>query len=622
MRAILALTGPLLLSADRSPAVSAEFGRRLRAAANAPGDAGPAQTDAAGEPRRRREADRAQARCDAQLARSGFSPAGACHGGTSCAGLMQRWRVLSAAWLAGCATSALEMAPDRPDRPWTPATTAIGRDHCRQARLPQRPTGKAMCCRPIRPSASVPPPPGVDATKVYSLPELIDLAESNNPSTRIAWNDARNVALAAGIAESAFLPNITASAVLAYQRRQRAWLALRRRVPAATLRQPARSRRCRCNGCCSTSASASAVVDAAKQGSVISNIAFTAAHQQLIYDVALAFYAHAAAQARLATATQSLTNAKAVQAAAEDRYKHEIGTVIEVAQARQATAQANLAVVQATGGAQDAYLALISAMGISPLTKIKIADASGRKLSPSMAAPVESIITAALARRPDVLSAYAAQKASLANVRAAQAEFMPKFFVSATGSLQFRVAEPDGHSLGRTAAATVNLNGSRFGGSIFAGVTLPLYDGGTRSAALAQARAEADSAEARLTRVRDDAVRQIVLADNALRTSLSAHSASEALAIRGADDVRCGAGRISQRRGIDHRRDDRGNAAAAGAERDHRRVQHCAVRGCDARPGDRSTRPGAAVMSHRAGRQFIFINSAIEKPLFSFAADT
>jgi multidrug resistance protein MdtO len=46
MRAILALTGPLLLSADRSPAVSVEFSRRLRDAAGAPGDAEPAQTDA------------------------------------------------------------------------------------------------------------------------------------------------------------------------------------------------------------------------------------------------------------------------------------------------------------------------------------------------------------------------------------------------------------------------------------------------------------------------------------------------------------------------------------------------------------------------------------------------
>ena len=167
---------------------------------------------------------------------------------------------------------------------------------------------------------------------------------------------------------------------------------------------------------------------------MIANIAFTAAHQQLIYNVALSFYAHAAARARLATATQSLSNARAVQAAGEDRYQRESGTAIEVAQARQATAQAHLALVQATGGAQDAYLALISAMGISPLTRIKVADASGRKLSTTLAEPVEGLITASLARRPDVLSAYAAQKASLANVRAAQAEFMPKVFVAGTGN--------------------------------------------------------------------------------------------------------------------------------------------------------------------------------------------
>jgi outer membrane protein len=263
--------------------------------------------------------------------------------------------------------------------------------------------------------------------------------------------------------------------------------------------------------------------------SVISNIAFTAAHQQLIYSVALAFYSHAAAQARLATATQSLKNAKEIQAAAEDRYKHDVGTVTEVAQARQSTAQAYLAVVAATGGAQDAYLALITAMGISPLTKIKIANVSGRKLSPSMVAPVESVISNALSRRPDVQAAYAAQKASLANVRVAQAEFMPKFFLSTTGSYSSGNLNVTSLPSGGQQPPTVNINGDHFGGSIFAGVTLPLYDGGIRNAQLAQARAEADSADARLTQVQEAAVRQIVLADNALHTSLATHLASQAL---------------------------------------------------------------------------------------------
>jgi outer membrane protein TolC len=272
-----------------------------------------------------------------------------------------------------------------------------------------------------------------------------------------------------------------------------------------------------------------AVVDAAKQGSVISNITFTAVHQLLIYSVSLAFYNHAAAQAHLITATQSLKNARDVEAAAEDRSKHGIGTITEVAQARQGTAQADLAVVQATGAAEDAYLTLITAIGISPLTKIKVADVSGRKLSPSMAAPVENIISEALARRPDMQSAYAAQKASLANVRAAQAEFMPKFFLSATGTYNSGNLNVTSLPSSGQQPPTVNINGNHLGGSIFAGVTISLYDGGTRDAQLARARADADSADARLTQVREDAARQIVLADNALHTGLSAYAASQTL---------------------------------------------------------------------------------------------
>src|SRR5208283_4650074 len=118
----------------------------------------------------------------------------------------------------------------------------------------------------------------------------------------------------------------------------------------------------------------------------------------------------------------------------EDKMKRGIGTAIEVAQARQATAQARLVMIQATGAAQNAYLSLISAMGISPLTEIKVADVGGRKLSPEMENSVEKVISVALARRPDILAAYAAQKASLANVRAAEAEFFPKVFLSGTGS--------------------------------------------------------------------------------------------------------------------------------------------------------------------------------------------
>jgi outer membrane protein len=195
------------------------------------------------------------------------------------------------------------------------------------------------------------------------------------------------------------------------------------------------------------------IIEGAKQASVISNIAFTAAHQQVIYDVSVAFYLNAAARARAATAAQSLKNAQAVEAAANDRYKYSIGTVIEASQPLQATAQAKLAVVQAAGGAQNAYLNLISAMGISPLTKPRIADVSRRSLTPGMTRSVERVISAALARRPDVLTAYATQKASLANFHAAAGRIPAEGFSHRNQRLELGQSESYGASIHRVGGA-------------------------------------------------------------------------------------------------------------------------------------------------------------------------
>ncbi len=83
-----------------------------------------------------------------------------------------------------------------------------------------------------------------------------------------------------------------------------------------------------------------AIVESADQTTIAADIRFTAAHQALIHQVSLAFYAYSAAHSRAVAAAQSLADARAVQQAAEARYAHGIGTIVEVAQARQATAQA------------------------------------------------------------------------------------------------------------------------------------------------------------------------------------------------------------------------------------------------------------------------------------------
>src|SRR4029077_19978347 len=58
----------------------------------------------------------------------------------------------------------------------------------------------------------------INPRKIYGLAELIDIAERNNPDTRVAWERARQAAAAVGLSESAYYPFLVASAAAGYDR--------------------------------------------------------------------------------------------------------------------------------------------------------------------------------------------------------------------------------------------------------------------------------------------------------------------------------------------------------------------------------------------------------------------
>jgi len=426
------------------------------------------------------------------------------------------------ALLAGCATSSLNLAPAAPDVPWTPSTSPSGEIIAGEPASATAPRSNSyLLPSNTKAAGEVQAPAKLDNSHSYTLAELIDVAQSHNPSTRVAWENARDAALATGIAKAAYLPSVSASVVGAYQ--TGGDVSLHGSISALSVQW-----------LLFDFGQRDALVSAAAQVSAITNIGFTAVHQDLIYKIALAYYSHMAAQARVGTAEKALRNAKEVQAATESRYAQGVGTVVEVAEARQGTAQGELAQVQASGQAQDSYVDLLAAMGISPLTHIKLADLGRRKLSSALMGPIDQIVTEALARRPDVLTAYAAHEASLARLRAAKAEFMPKLFLSATGSYSsttLDISTLPGLGQGPSLLPpTLNIPTTHYGATVLLGVTVPIYDGGLRRALEGQARAEEAKTDARLEQTRDEATREIVGAANRVRTSLSALDAADALA--------------------------------------------------------------------------------------------
>ena len=55
--------------------------------------------------------------------------------------------------------------------------------------------------------------PALDSAKTYTLSELVNIGEENNPETRVAWQNARARAAEVGIAESTLYPTLSGAAL-------------------------------------------------------------------------------------------------------------------------------------------------------------------------------------------------------------------------------------------------------------------------------------------------------------------------------------------------------------------------------------------------------------------------
>src|ERR1700730_12310685 len=92
-----------------------------------------------------------------------------------------RWPVLLMVTAAISRNASAQGAPPSPIRPWQFSAESEIREQAKALRLSRF---------------------AIDATTEYSLAELVDFAERNNPQTRVAWEDSKARGAALHIAQS------------------------------------------------------------------------------------------------------------------------------------------------------------------------------------------------------------------------------------------------------------------------------------------------------------------------------------------------------------------------------------------------------------------------------------
>lgn len=415
--------------------------------------------------------------------------------------------VLALLILGACTTNTIDLAPADPRVPWK-----IERPPVLESGVQRDQT----TARVTTPEGAVP----IDAGRPYGLAELIDLAQRRNPETRDAWERARQAALGVGLADSAYLPQISAEAVGGYQNTT---------LPVPTNVVPTGRFTAETAELLPTLAIKWLLFDfgrragndaAARAESFVTNVAFTGAHQRLIFAVSRDYFALGAARGRLRVAEDAFKNAQIVEAAAKARRGTGLATTVEVVQAERHTAEARFNLVHATGDEHSAYHALLASMGVPPTVSINVADNSAQSLPSAPAETVDQYVAAALENRPDVVAALGSIRAAQAKLDTARADYNPTVSLLAQGYQNI---------------GALSVNGSRYftvnepSGSILLKFSWPLYDGGARDARLGIARSAVEAAHDQLEQTRDAAVKQVTDSYDALRTGLSEYAAAVAL---------------------------------------------------------------------------------------------
>ena len=355
----------------------------------------------------------------------------------------------------------------------------------------------------------------LDQSKTYSLSELIDIAEAHNPATRFAWERARSQAAALGITRSELYPTLAAAALSQTESGQ-AFFGNRFFGQTTHTFELALD----LNYIVFDFGARSGRIDAARARLLSSNFAFNDTHRTVINQVQQAYYRLLSTIGQEDAAQASLSNAKSVQQAAEERLSNGLATLPDVLEARSATAQAEYDLQAVLGAEEIARGDLATAVGTSASVAIKVQPLDQLSTPDSIGETVEQAINRAFAQRPDLMQQAAEIRAADATLKEARAAYYPSLSLNVSPAVPSLYAIQRPFDWSHTADLTGSVNFS---------LKWTVFDGGARKSRTAQAQADIHAAEAQTNRKRNQVADEVWTAYSNLNTAFRQHKTAIAL---------------------------------------------------------------------------------------------
>ncbi|HEX9160211.1 MAG TPA: TolC family protein [Thermoanaerobaculia bacterium] len=287
------------------------------------------------------------------------------------------------------------------------------------------------------PANAVPPPTPPPSTSVVlpanftpgmtiTLPQVVDIALSNNPTTRIAWLQARTAEAALGTAESAYLPEIDLDASINHSRTAVVGGGGGTRTqttfgPSATL-----------SYLLFDFGGRAATVEGARQALIAQNFLHNQAVQDVILRTEQAFYSYLDARALLAGQDATIKERQTELQAADARHTAGVATIADVLQARTALSQAQLNRETIEGNLRTIEGQLATTMGLPATTRFDFGELPLTIPTKQVQETVDALIARAVADRPDLAASRATAEEAWQRIREVRSEYLPSVSLSSS----------------------------------------------------------------------------------------------------------------------------------------------------------------------------------------------
>jgi outer membrane protein len=307
---------------------------------------------------------------------------------------------------AACVTHRNVGTSDAPAKPWTPPANV--------SLTPERSTPGAPATAPILPPAD----------RTITLPEIVDIALSNNPQTRIAWLEARAAEAGVGSRESLYYPSVDlTTSVTRGHNASSTGSSTSTAIVAPSLAF---------NYLLFDFGGRAAAVEDARQSLIAANFLHNQAIQDVVLRVEQSYYGYLDAKALLTAQDATIKERQTNLDAADARHKAGIATIADVLQARTALSQALLTRDSIEGQLRTLEGSLATAMGLPATTRFDLGELPLDVPAAQVTDAVDALITRAVQQRPELAAQRAFAERAQQRVIQTRSAYLPSIAATST----------------------------------------------------------------------------------------------------------------------------------------------------------------------------------------------